>query len=448
MAKTTAWKQALKRVEEAQGALFLTGKAGVGKTTLLKEWKQKTKQQAVILAPTGVAALEVGGQTIHSFFRFKPNMTKASIRKFGEKDTEGQVYRKLEVIVIDEVSMLRADLLDCIDQFLRLNGPVPGLPFGGVRMIFVGDLHQLPPVVGRGEEDIFHTLYETPFFFSAHVLGGPAPQQDLFVRESEGATFEMLELTEVHRQTPGRFLEILNAVREDVCRSDHLADLNKRLDDLATESGIPRGWIAITTTNARAGLMNSTELARLPGKERVFKAGYVGDVALDAIPAEQELRIKKGAQVMLLTNDPLDRWVNGTIGFVEDFEKGEDRFERVRVLLPGGESVLVGPHTWESFSWSYNQNTGAISSDAIGSVTQYPIKLAWAITIHKSQGKTFDRVLIDIDRGTFAPGQLYVALSRCRTLEGIRLARPIARRHIETDGRIRVFLEQMRLRCV
>lgn len=436
------WKKALNLLEKSQSALFVTGKAGVGKTRLLREWKLKTKKSLVVLAPTGVAALEAGGQTIHSFFRFKPNMTKASIRKFSDSDVEGLVYRKLEAIVIDEVSMLRADLLDCIDQFLRLNGPVPGIAFGGVQMVFVGDLHQLPPVVGQAEREIFKTLYETPFFFSAHVLGGESPQQGLFNKQFEPAPFEVIELTRVYRQKDKNFLEILNAVRNNDCNEDHLNTLNTRYKSSWRQSeNVPRGWIAITTTNARAGAINTSALNKLPGEEHVYKAGMLGNVSLDSVPAETELRIKTGSQVMLLTNDPMDRWVNGTIAFVEGFEKGEDRIERVRVLLPDGSSVFIGPHTWETFSWSYDKNTHAMTSEVMGTVTQYPLKLAWAITIHKSQGKTFDRVLIDIDRGTFAPGQLYVALSRCRTLEGIRLLRPIERQHVETDLRIKRFLK-------
>ncbi len=428
---------ALDVLEKTNTHLFITGKAGTGKSTLLTHWRDTTKKNVVVLAPTGVAALNVRGQTIHSFFRFKPDITVDKIRPLEKGDEAIGMYKKIETIVIDEISMVRADLLDCIDTFLRLNGPQKYLAFGGVQMVFIGDLYQLPPVVKRDQEEIFRTHYTSPYFFSAHVFD---PKQKELFHLGNVPTFERIELDTIFRQKDRDFIDILNAIRTNTVETKHLDALSSRWDSFFIP-GHEEYWITLTTTNAAAQSINDGYIDQLQGKAEEYRASTSGDVGSEYFPTDEVLRIKVGAQVMFVNNDREGRWVNGTIGQVtgitEDIETGTDA---IMVELPEGDEVAVLPNAWEVFRWTFDKDEKKLVSENSGTFTQYPLRLAWAITIHKSQGKTFDRVIIDIGTGAFVSGQLYVALSRCKTLEGIVLTRQIKQKDVMMDNRVVRFM--------
>jgi ATP-dependent DNA helicase PIF1 len=419
------FKQALSLMEETNQNLFITGKAGTGKSTLLDYFCRHTQKKPVVLAPTGVAALNVKGHTIHRFFNFYIDVTPLKIRKKEIKPQDPDLYKKLKTIIIDEVSMLRADLLDCIDVFLGIYGPYPTQPFGGVQMIFVGDLYQLPPVVGKEEVGIFQSHYASPFFFSAEAI--------------QSTSLEVVELETVYRQKDARFVELLNKIRNNSVEPEDIEALNQRhvpeisyLEDEAIA-------ISLTTTNAKADEINESHLNALKGKLCTREATLKGDFGKEYYPTAITLQFKVGSQIMLLNNDPKKRWVNGSIGIIEAVKKDEDDEEYLSVRLSDNHKLVpVYPFMWEVFKFSIKDS--AIVSEPAGSFTQYPFRLAWAVTIHKSQGKTFDRVVIDIGGGTFASGQTYVALSRCTSFEGIQLAVPLKKQHIRTDPRIYKFL--------
>lgn len=417
------FRRALDLLENGRQHLLITGRAGTGKSTLLRYFMQQTARQAVVLAPTGVAAVNIGGQTIHSFFGFKPNITPQEVSQLISPPGKERLYRELEMLVIDEISMVRADLLDCVDQFLRLSRRARGRPFGGVRMAFFGDLYQLPPVVTRRERPAIESLYETPYFYSSQVF--------------RQLNITLVELEKVYRQTDDRFLDLLNAIRSGSVTEADLALLNSRcIPDF--EPGPADFYVQLTATNSLAEATNQRQLARLRGRLYTFEGYLEGDFGEDHAPAPLLLELKVGAQVMLVNNDPRGRWVNGTLGRVVRVVPGRRNEGLVAVELQDGDVVEVTPYTWELYEFYVQE--GRLQSRVIGRYTQIPLTLAWAVTIHKSQGKTFDRVVIDIGRGAFAPGQVYVALSRCRTLEGIVLKRPIQKKHIWVDYRIADFL--------
>jgi ATP-dependent DNA helicase PIF1 len=421
------FKHALALMEESGKNLLITGRAGTGKSTLLNYFRNTTKKKVVILAPTGVAAINVGGQTIHSFFHFKPNVTAASIKKKKNAGKEKiTIYKKLTTIVIDEVSMVRADLLDCVDKFLRLNGPNQKLPFGGVQMIFIGDLYQLPPVVSSQEREIFKTHYPSPYFFSANGFAELG--------------LEFVELEKVYRQKDNEFVRLLNTIRNRSVTDDDLAIFNRRCDP---QFEAPAGslYLSLTSTNDLADAINEKRLAELPGK--IWKAEGIieGDFGKEYLPTAIDLRLKKGAQIMLLNNDALGQWINGTIGKMKDIEENDEGEELIIAELDNGETVSIAPYTWKIYRFFLKN--GELRSEDVGSFTQYPIRLAFAVTIHKSQGKTFENVIIDVGRGTFAHGQMYVALSRCTTLEGIVLRQPLKKNHILMDWQVVKFLTGM-----
>ncbi len=415
------FKYALDLIEKTKTSLFLTGKAGTGKSTLLGLFKATTRKKMAILAPTGVAALNVQGQTIHSFFGFPPRIVtpQEAGRKTTRKDLL-RLYKNLDVLIIDEISMVRADILDGIDIFLRHNRENMK-PFGGVQMVFVGDLFQLPPVVNNDpvERAYFTEYYDSPYFFSAKVMRDPDFQM------------EHLELRKVYRQDSRHFLRLLEAVRLKTVDFDDLDDLNERYERNFSET---KGYITLCARNATADRINRAELANLDTPIHTFEAEVKGQFDPMLFPTEADMSLRKGAQVMFIKNDPERAFVNGTIGEITDIN---DENITVKAIGQNGKHTMVDvvKADWEILRYR-SDSSGKIEAEPIGSFRQYPLKLAWAITIHKSQGKTFDRVLLDLGGGAFEHGQLYVALSRCRTLEGIVLRQPIKPSDVITDERI------------
>ncbi|HRR07715.1 MAG TPA: AAA family ATPase [Rhodothermales bacterium] len=389
---------ALWLMEHTKEPVFITGRAGTGKSTLLQYFRKSTAKRIAILAPTGLAAINVNGQTIHSFFRLPSRMiTDDAIKRIWGN----QVIRKIDTLVIDEVSMVRADLMDGIHKALQINRK-NDLLFGGVQVVFFGDLFQLPPVVSRAEESLMQAHYSSPYFFSAKVFQEVKPIQ--------------IELTTVHRQKEEAFLELLNQVREDRLSEWGLGRLNERV----IIKKPPDDYLVLTTVNDKARRINEERLKSLGGPPFTYVAHTDGDFNERDFPTESELTLKVGARVMFLRNDPDGLFVNGTLGTVEYLHG-----EIIRIETDDGDQVEVSPEKWENMRYYFDAEENKIVSETVGTFTQYPLKLAYAITIHKSQGQTFDKVAIDLDRGAFTHGQTYVALSRCRTFEGILLTRPI-----------------------
>ena len=410
---------ALDLMENTSQNIFITGKAGVGKSTLLTYFRGQTKKKIAVLAPTGVAAINVQGQTIHSFFKFKPSVTLQSIKKTYEDDKKN-IYKKLDAIVIDEISMVRADLLDCVDRFLRLNGKNPDAPFGGIQMVFIGDLYQLPPVVTSQEKEVFSAHYKSPYFFSAQFF-------DEF-------QMEFIELEKIYRQQDERFIDLLNSIRNKMTTEDDISLLNARVHSKEREGDY---GVYLTPKNVDADTINEEKLGQLKEKKHVFEARTEGTFGKESYPTREVLNLKVGAQVMMVNNDPKGRWVNGSMGKVIYIEKQDDVMV-VGVTLEEGKHVEVFPHTWEIHRFFLEEEN--IQSESIGAFTQYPLTLAWALTIHKSQGKTFKKVTLDIGSGSFMPGQVYVALSRCTSLEGLTLKKPIQKKHIWLDYEVVKFV--------
>jgi len=426
------FKHALDKLENSDKHVFLTGHAGTGKSTLLDYFRNKTKKNVAVVAPTGVAALNVKGQTIHSFFGFRPDVTVENVQRFYRRKGKKGLFKKLDAIIIDEISMVRADLLDCIDAFLRMHGQNLNLPFGGVQMILIGDLHQLPPVVTRGEKDVFSSFYQSPYFFSAHVF----EQLDL----------AYIELKKIYRQEDKQFIKILSSIRNDELDDSQLTLLNTRHDP-QFETPANDFYIHLTTTNRKAQQINDYHLSRSIGKKYSYQGSKSGKFTTKALPTSELLEVKIGAQIMMVANDRDGRWVNGSLGKIvdikedPDFDDGEDM---IMVELADGNVVKVTPYTWEMFKINYNPATNKLQTETTGSYEQYPLRLAWAITIHKSQGKTFDNVVIDFSWGTFAHGQAYVALSRCTSLEGLVMSTAFKKEFIKSDSQVRKFLTTFR----
>jgi len=421
------FRYVLDTLEKDGKSMFVTGRAGTGKSTLLQLFRRTTRKKTAVLAPTGVAALNVQGQTIHSFFGFPPRIVtpQEASRKVSRKDLK-RLYQNLEVLIIDEISMVRADILDGINRFLQINRENIS-PFGGVQVVFFGDPFQLPPVVTNDPVEVgyFRDYYETPYFFSAKVF------------EEPDFNLEMLELRKVYRQESRHFLRLLEAIRINNLDHDDLQDLNVRwTPDFET----PEGYITLSARNATADKINRTALERLPGQEMTFLAEVKGQFDPGNFPTEALLRLREGAQVMFVKNDLEKQFVNGTIGKV--IQLGS---EKITVLVEeeNGKKrkIDVAPAEWEIIRYK-SEPSGEIGTETVGSFRQYPLKLAWAITIHKSQGKTFDRILVDLGSGAFEHGQLYVALSRCRTLEGIVLRQPIRHQDVITDEQVVEFFSR------
>ena len=410
--KPTAEYQAARRfLAENDGHLFVTGRAGTGKSTLLRALAGMITDDMVVVAPTGLAAVSVGGQTIHSFFGLPP-------RLIGPQDIKrirnGALMRRLKVLIIDEVSMVRSDLMWGIDQMLRVNRGRLREPFGGVRLVMFGDLHQLPPVVPEGDiASHLEAAHGGPFFFTIEAL-------------VEGAGTHLLELTEVFRQTDPELIEILNSIRDGLATTDGLKLLNQRVNPLRTlREGDP--YVILTPTNAAAQRINIAYLNALEGTPFTYAAGVTGEFSDSAHPTDAALTLKAGAKVILLRNDSERRWVNGTIARVS-------RLEEKRVYLDiDGDEHEIEPVAWENRRYAFDETEGKIVERVAGTFKQYPVRLAWALTIHKAQGLTLDKVYLNLGRGTFAHGQAYVALSRSRTLEGLVLDRALMPRDIIFD---------------
>ncbi len=414
---------ALNEIEREGKNYFITGKAGTGKSTFLNLLRNTTRKEMVVLAPTGVAAINVKGQTIHSFFGFAPRLlTLRDIKRVYEK--KRRLYTQMEILVIDEISMVRADMLDNIDRMLRVNRDNP-LPFGGVQVVLVGDLFQLPPVVASDEEKYFiQSNYETPYFFSAKVFG-------------DGFHLEFIEFSKIYRQENRMFLRLLDAVRSGGVDYDDLEDLNMRyLPKFESEAF----YITLSARNATVNKINQSHLDAIQSPVVNYFAKIKGNFQERLFPTGQILSLKVGAQVMFLRNDPEKRFYNGTIGRILSLNP-----DKIIVEIKEEETtktIEVPKVDWEIVKYKIDEkNPAKIDNEVIGTFTQYPLRTAWAITIHKSQGKTFDRTIIDMGKGAFAHGQLYVALSRCRTLGGIVLKKQIAMQDIIVDERILEFYQ-------
>lgn len=469
------FKRAFDVMENTQDSILLTGRAGTGKSTLLTYFREQTKKQIAVVAFTGVAALNIKAQTIHSFFGFGVGVTPQTVPVAKNQ----RMFKKLQTLVIDEISMVRADLLDCIDAFLRKNGPDAKKSFGGIQMIFIGDLYQLPPVVPDYERPLFQGIpYRGPYFFHAHVFTQPATH-DFNLR-----FIELTHMRRQHQDTEATFISILNAMRENVHTREHVDAINIRHDPTFDEYE-NSGHVILVTTNDMARHYNSTKLEQISSDARVFEAEKTGrwgtSTSAERFPTDETLVLKIGAQVMLLHNDIGGRWVNGDIGtligFVQEkdtttheqndeqqveditYIADEDGYGTVRtqttprkqteddirisVQLANGTRIRVGKYTWERIEYTFNAQESRIDSKTTASFTQFPLKLAWSSTIHKAQGKTFDRVVINFGRGAFAHGQAYVALSRTRTMDGITLKTPIRMQDIRVDDDVVQFMKRI-----
>ncbi len=418
------FQDVLTQLETTNDHYFVTGRAGSGKSTLLNIFTSTTRKRCVILAPTGIAALNVGGQTIHSFFRFPPKLLHSKdIRKLQNH----WIYKKMDVMIIDEISMVRADMLDNIDMFLRKNRGID-LPFGGVQLIAFGDLFQLPPVVQSGfERHYFNSAYSSPYFFSSKVI------------ENQWIDLHMIELQKVYRQTEKFFIKLLDRIRLRTLDMEDLESINERYEPNALSD--PEDlYITLCSINATAQAVNQKRLNQLQTGSHYFKGKVSGDFSSRVFPTDQILELREGAQVMFVKNDINKRFVNGSLGKILKI-----RDDEITVLVKdqGNEATIVlEQFEWEIIKYKVDQNNpDRFSSEVVGTFTQYPIKLAWAITIHKSQGKTFDKIRVDLGRGAFEYGQTYVALSRCRTLDGITLSQKIRPKDIRVDPRIVEFYE-------
>lgn len=420
--RETAWSI----IENTGMSLFLTGKAGTGKTTFLRKLVEESKKRLVVLAPTGIAAINAGGVTIHSFFQlpFSPyipgsNPTGSKFHRLSKQKVK--MIRSLDLIVIDEVSMVRADLLDAIDAVLRRVRKVP-IPFGGVQLLLIGDLQQLPPVATESDIQLLQPYYPSFYFFESHAL--------------RSMRYEMVELRKIYRQNDEEFISILNAIRDNKADSSVLARLNTRFLPGFEVPSTPK-YIRLTTHNELARRVNDDHLYRLPGEEWTHRAKVDGAFPESSYPADSELRLKEGAQVMFVKNDSsgTHRYYNGMIGTMESLSEG-----CVYVRPEGAlETLKIQPESWDNTSYVLDPATSQLKEQIDGTFSQFPLRLAWAITIHKSQGLTFSHAVIDASR-SFAHGQAYVALSRCKNMEGLVLERPLTPAAVICDRNVTAFM--------
>jgi len=417
-------RYALDRLEHSNDHIFISGRAGTGKSTLLQLFRSTSRKRIATVAPTGVAAINVRGQTIHSFFKLAPRLLQ---KHDIHKAKNNRLYKNLEILVIDEISMVRADLFDNMDYHLRINRGIDA-PFGGVRVILFGDLYQLPPVVAsRFEKEYLTKEYGTPYFFSAHVYHQLRDQM------------ETIELHTVYRQNERHFIHLLDSIRRKTIDYEELEDLNTRVIPLVE---VAEGSITLTTRNDIVRRINQEELDKIDLPAISFSAKVNGRFDPRLFPTALDLKLKLGAQVMMLKNDPQRRYVNGTIGQIVELSEEEIK---VKVYKEDDEHVItIERDIWEMIKYKWDDGEKRIKSDIIGSFEQWPMRLAWAMTIHKSQGKTFNKVYLDMGSGAFEYGQTYVALSRCTTLQGLQLKKPLQFKDIMVDDRITEFYNEWR----
>lgn len=410
-------------VEKTDMSLFLTGKAGTGKTTFLREVVSYTKKKCIVLAPTGIAAVNAGAMTIHSFFQFGLGPFVQGVIEpksdFRINKSKLELIRHLQLLIIDEVSMVRADLMDHIDvelRRIRRNSK----PFGGVQLLMIGDLQQLPPIAHGGEDELLRQYYKTLYFFSSAAL--------------KSMKYSCIELKNVYRQTDRHFIDILNHARNCTLSSQDISDLNARY--IPGFSPKPEdGYIRLMTHNRQVDYVNETEMEELDSKPYTFVAAVTGTFPEESYPTADSLTLKKGAQVMFIKNDPERRFINGTLGEVKSIDKNSIAVR----LAESGTVIDVEPMEWQNIRYQFDEESKEISSKQIGRFKQYPLKAAWAITVHKSQGLTFDKAIIDV-HAAFSPGQAYVALSRCRTLDGLVLGSPVSASVFMRDNAVDAYM--------
>jgi len=425
VALSSQQSEVLERIENSSDHVFITGRAGTGKTTLLQAFVENTAKVVAVSAPTGVAALAVGGQTIHSLLRLPLGIIGSRELGFIPKESLA-VLANLDALVIDEVSMVSADVLDALDKRLRQAKRKRNTPFGGIQLIMFGDPYQLAPVVsGQAEKAYYQDHYRSPWFFDAKVW-----------RETE---MSVQELDTIHRQADSEFRAVLNALREGRME----AEMGRMLNEQGLRQPEEPELITLATTNQAVTRINSAALEGLPGKAKIAHADIEGDFgSTAAYPADDELVLKPGAKVMFLRNDTQGtdgpRFVNGTLGTVV-------RITDSVIVDVEGESILVEPVTWEKVKYDYSPTTKVLSQDVVAEFTQFPLRLAWAVTIHKAQGKTLDAAVIDLGSRAFAPGQTYVAFSRLTSLEGLYLKRPLSPADIIVDEHVVRFMNEDRV---
>ena len=408
----------VEQLENTKDHFYITGKAGSGKSTLLAYFRSVTQKNTAVLAPTGVAAIRVKGQTIHSFFGFPPKVIQT---RHIKKVRQIELLQNLETLIIDEISMVRADVFDAIDYSLRVHRKKLTQPFGGVQVIVFGDLFQLPPVVNMDESSLLERIYPNgQFFFHSNIF--------------QDAQFKTLELQSIYRQTDDHFIYLLNAVRDGSITNSQIDNLN---DSLVDNFEMDEGKIILTTTNARASGINQNYLKQLSSEEFSYRAQATGQFYKELFPTDEVLKLKKGAQVIMIKNDPEKRWVNGSIGTIHDIAE-----KKIKVKI-NHKIYEVKKEKWDRIQYSYDDDQQEVLENVTGSFKQYPMRLAWAITIHKSQGQTFEKVIIDMSQGSFAPGQLYVALSRCISLEGIELLRPLKKSDVIVNKQLIGFQDRL-----